>query len=69
MATMQSRLADLITALGTDYKEIQGRRVIIWETGDADPTPIPAGHRYIFNIGTGDTLPAWAPTGSIVIRS
>jgi len=69
MATMQSRLNDLITAIGTDVKNIEGRRVIIWETGDADPTPIPSGHRYIFNLATADTLPAWAPTGSIVIRS
>jgi hypothetical protein len=69
MATLEEQLNGLITAVGSDVKELEGRRVIIWETGDADPTPIPAGHRYIFNLATADPLPAWAPTGSIVIRS
>lgn len=69
MATLEERLAGLITAIGTDVKDLEGRRVIIWKTGDADPTPIPSGHRYIFVLATADTLPAWAPTGSLVFRS
>lgn len=73
--SLQTRLSSLITAIGADVKSLNTKvdaapgNAIVWKTGDPTPSPVPSGARYIFNLGFADTLPAWAPTGSIVIRS
>lgn len=44
MASLQARLADLVTAVGTDVKALNARtRVLVLATGAAVPGGTPAG--------------------------
>ena len=79
MATLESRLGDLITAVGSDVKDITttltaARITYTWTVGDSDPTvggtvTLPTNASWIIQLGLSTSVPSWTPDGSEIQRS